>query len=465
MVYARRNGFHARRLVALWVTIPLAFWRLVHAAVAPAAADAHGSTPAAPAVLAQEPASPCLVHSLPSFVGQGEFKLEATVADVVEVECNPFVYGTGSRITVTASQLYSRCGDDLTWYAPNPFRTESGRGIELTLDADGNATVALIAGPQCQAGESLISAHMDEAPYETVSTAFTALPPNETPEGVTALPSSEVEDSESSAVATIVEAEFPGAAESKVRLGSEELYRRCQVPPHIRWIQESREVVEETPELSGDSAIQLDNDGNGFAIAIGDSSCSPGSSLIEADLEEKPFTTLTTTFTVLPPQPTEEPAFAIEKKQEIAGTSGGFTASPLTASVGQTVDYQIVVTNTANVNETFSEFEDANCDPGTIAGGPGGPGRAGGQHDLHVPARAEHRGQVRQRGERVRKLGGRQATAADLQRSGSHGLRTCFHDRKAAGDRGQRHRLHDREAHGSSGPDGRLRDLRQEHRR
>lgn len=341
------------------------------AAMAPAAADAHGSSTASPAALAQEPASPCLVHSLPSFVGQGEFKLKATAADVVEVECNPFVYGTGSRITVTASQLYSRCGDDLTWYAPNPFRTESGRGIELTLDADGNATVALIAGPQCQAGESLISAHMDEAPYETVSTSFTVMPPNDTPEGVTALPSSEVEDSGSSAVATIIEAEFPGAAEEKVRLGSEELYRRCQVPPHLRWVEETREIVEETPELSGGDSVQLDDNGNGFAIAIGDSSCSPGSSLIEADLEEKPFTTLTTNFTVLPPQPTEEPAFSIEKKQAIAGASGGFTASPLTASVGQTVDYQVVITNTANVDETFSDFTDANCDPGTIAGGPG----------------------------------------------------------------------------------------------
>ena len=356
MAHPRRKRIHARRPVTLWAAIPLVTIAVSIAAVlAPVAADAHGAAPAS-ASLAGEPAAPCLVHSLPSFVGQGEFKLEATAADVVEVECNPFVYGTGSSVTVTASQLYSRCNGDLTWYAPNPFREESGKGIELTLDADGNATVALIAGPQCQAGESLISAHMDETPYETISTSFTVLPPNDTPEGVTALPASEVEDSESSSVATIVEAEFPGAAEAKVRLASEELYRRCQVAPHIRWIQENREVVEGTPELSGENAVQLDDNGNGFAIAIGDSSCSPGSSLIEADLEEKPFTTLTTTFTVLPPQPTEEPAFSIEKKQEIAGSGAGFTASPITGAVGQTVDYEIVVTNTSNVDETFDEF-------------------------------------------------------------------------------------------------------------
>jgi hypothetical protein len=51
--------------------------------------------------------------------------------------------------------------------------------------------------------------------------------------------------------------------------------------------------------------MRLDNNGNGFAIAIGDSSCAPGKSLIEADMEEKPFATLTTNFTVESPKPTE----------------------------------------------------------------------------------------------------------------------------------------------------------------
>src|SRR5437763_15892768 len=48
----------------------------------------------------------CVVHSLSSFVAQGEFELQATAADIVEVECNPFVYGTGSKIKITASQLF-----------------------------------------------------------------------------------------------------------------------------------------------------------------------------------------------------------------------------------------------------------------------------------------------------------------------------------------------------------------------
>jgi hypothetical protein len=259
-------------------------------------ASAHGT-----ATAQGTEGSTCAVHSLPSFVAQGEFELQATAADIIEVECNPFLYGTGSKVTVIASQLYSRCNSNITWYIPNPYKTSGGRSVELTLDADGNATVALIAGPKCQAGESLVSVHMDEGEYNSYTTSFTVLPPNNTPVGVTALPAHQVEDAESSAVATIVEAEFPGAAEAPIRIGSEELYRRCGLSPHLLWVQESR-AVSAGSEITG---LRLDNNGNGFAIAIGDSSCAPGKSLIEADMEVKPFATLTTNFTVESPKPTE----------------------------------------------------------------------------------------------------------------------------------------------------------------
>jgi hypothetical protein len=66
-----------------------------------------------------------------------------------------------------------------------------------------------------------------------------------------------------------------------------------------------------------------------------------------------------------------QPAFTIEKLQEIAGSGAGFTTTKLTGAVGQTVDYEIIVTNTGGVPLTFSGFTDPRCDPGTIAGGPG----------------------------------------------------------------------------------------------
>jgi uncharacterized repeat protein (TIGR01451 family) len=67
-----------------------------------------------------------------------------------------------------------------------------------------------------------------------------------------------------------------------------------------------------------------------------------------------------------------KPNFTIQKLQQIAGSSSGFTATELNGKVGQTVDYQITVSNTGNVPFTLSSFMDANCDPGTLAGGPAG---------------------------------------------------------------------------------------------
>jgi hypothetical protein len=246
-------------------------------------------------------AATCVVHSLPSFVAQGEFGTTATVGDIVEVECNPSIYGTGSKIKLTASQLWSRCKGSLTWYVVNPFRTETGKGVSVELDADGNATVALIGGAGCMQGESLITAHMEEEPFESFTTAFSVLAPRPTPQGVSALPATQVEDAFSSGVATIIETEVTNGSEQFVHIGSEELFHRCRIAPHLRWIREDRT---ETTEVAEVTRVQLDNDGNAFVIAVGDESCAPGTSLIEADLESKPFTTFTTNFTIEAPRPT-----------------------------------------------------------------------------------------------------------------------------------------------------------------
>jgi hypothetical protein len=72
-----------------------------------------------------------------------------------------------------------------------------------------------------------------------------------------------------------------------------------------------------------------------------------------------------------PSPPPPAPAFSIEKRQEIAGTKAGFTTAPLTGTVGETVDYQVTVTNTGNVALKFSSFVDAQCEQPTISGGPG----------------------------------------------------------------------------------------------
>jgi hypothetical protein len=241
----------------------------------------------------------CVVKTQASFVAQGEGSVTATVADVVEVGCDPTVYGTGSKITISDNQLYERCGKDVTWYVPNPFSTTTGPKVEIALDADGNGTAAVIAGPNCQAGETLVVAHMTEEPFESFTNSFSILPPVTTPPGLEILPSSQIEDALSSGVVAIVQAEFNDGSEKTVRIGAEELYSRCRIAPHLRWIQINRTEVD-GPEVTG---VPLDDDGNGFVLAIGDDSCSPGISLLEADLEAKPFTTFPAEFTIEAPKP------------------------------------------------------------------------------------------------------------------------------------------------------------------
>lgn len=65
-----------------------------------------------------------------------------------------------------------------------------------------------------------------------------------------------------------------------------------------------------------------------------------------------------------------KPAFAIEKLQSLGGP---FTSEPLAGTVGQTVLYQMAVTNTGNTPLTFSNFSDTVCDPGTMDGVPSTP--------------------------------------------------------------------------------------------
>jgi hypothetical protein len=66
-----------------------------------------------------------------------------------------------------------------------------------------------------------------------------------------------------------------------------------------------------------------------------------------------------------------DPGFSIEKLQEIAGSEAGYTAAPVVAGAGKTVNYEFIVTNTGNVPLTMSGFSDSKCGAGTISGGPG----------------------------------------------------------------------------------------------
>jgi hypothetical protein len=235
----------------------------------------------------------CTVISLPSFVATGEFSNSGTVADVIEVSCDPYTYSAGAPVTVTASQLFSRCHEDISWYEPNvdgePVVVNGERSVTLSLDINGNANVGLIAGPGCMAGESLITVDEDESPYETYMTTFQVEPTKDTPEGLTITPEKQVEDQSSSAVITIAQAEFENAPEKTVRIGAGQLYDRCKYGHKLNIIRENREIVSGSEDTA---AISLDDNSSGFVLLEGGESCAKGTSLIEGDLTEAPFTTL-----------------------------------------------------------------------------------------------------------------------------------------------------------------------------
>ena len=262
-------------------------------------ASAHGTVVPAGTTAGE---GECKITTLPSFIAQGEFGTAASVADVIEVSCDPEKYSAGAEVTINAAQLYSRC-HEVTWYDANDqgygYKTGSGSSFEVHLDVDGNANVALIAGPNCMVGESLISVDENEAPFETFTESFKVLPAVNTPESLTLLPSSQVEDAYSSGAITIAQAEFARSSEEYVRLGYEQLADRCQSGVGAHLITESRNDI--TGEEETLKAIQLDNNGNGFAVLVGDDSCAEGPSLIEADLESSPFTTLSADFTIEAP--------------------------------------------------------------------------------------------------------------------------------------------------------------------
>jgi hypothetical protein len=245
----------------------------------------------------------CTIKSMSSFIAQGEFGTAATVGDVLEVSCDPSKYSQGAEVTITASQLYDRCGHYITWYNPNDqgkYEESSGRSVVLHLDVDGNANIALIAGPKCMVGESLITLDENEAPYETFTTSFQVLAAVNTPPGLFVTPAVQVEDAEPSGVVTIAQAEYKEASEAKIRLGYEQLADRCAMHAGAILVKADR------TEISGDeealSAIELDNNGNGFAVLVGSDSCAEGTSLIESDLEVSPFTTQTGEFKVEAPR-------------------------------------------------------------------------------------------------------------------------------------------------------------------
>jgi hypothetical protein len=264
--------------------------------------SAHKTPTKKPAAEADPPT--CVINSLPSFMDQGYgINESSSVADIIEIECQP-IYAE-QTVKVSSDELYSRCAKNLSWtaignneepYQPTGPQSPGISGVQL--DDDGNATVVAWGGPSCATGESMVSVHMEDAPYETFATSFTVTAPKPTPPGVWALPSSQVEVGDWSSFATIIEVEFPPVyAEASVVISAEQLFSRCG---KITWIGPDEKLLSSGEEVT----VKLDDDGNAFVVLLGGPSCASGLSEIEASLTDAPYTTYVEDFTILPPEPT-----------------------------------------------------------------------------------------------------------------------------------------------------------------
>ncbi|MBV8941998.1 MAG: hypothetical protein JO240_09720 [Solirubrobacterales bacterium] len=240
----------------------------------------------------------CVVHSLPSFVESGLGGTASSVADVITVECEP-VYAE-QTVTISSDELSSRCHGTLGWYIGTaPFFRFSGPSVDVVLDNDGNATVVAFGGPSCAAGRSIVSAHLDVAPFATANATYKVIAPRDTPRGVKALPKSLVEDSVTSSAATIVYAEFPSYhAEQTITIRSDELNSRCAEA--VAWVGSDGVVLGDGPSVT----TTLDNNGNAWVVALAGPSCAAGKSQLEASLTSAPFTSYVTSFNILSPRVT-----------------------------------------------------------------------------------------------------------------------------------------------------------------
>ena len=285
----------------LLVVIP----RLLVAVLAVSIIPVLGAASANAATAKKTPPPVCVVHSSPTALDQGLGASNSSIAVIVTVECQA-VYAEQS-VEIDATQLNDACNDTLSWLAPNSAGEgadfSEGAQFSVTLDDDGNANAVLWGGPSCAPSKDRIGASLLAPPYYTTSTELTVLPPHDTKAGVTAEPASLVEDSVYSAVATVIQVEFPSVqSEKSVIIKSDELYARCD--DDLFWY-----GADESSLNGGDSSpeatVSLDNNGNAFAVAIGPESCASGKSTITADLTTVPYTTEVGSFTILSPRVTD----------------------------------------------------------------------------------------------------------------------------------------------------------------
>jgi hypothetical protein len=237
---------------------------------------------------------------------------QSYIAATIQVETSPSF--AGASVNIDSSQLAAACSSTEYYNLQNgsvPFNPNNppGPNIQAVLDDDGNATV-LVMGYECAPGTRVVAADLMSAPYYTALSTLTADPPVVTVPGVTGYPASsgtattgEVEtgdtvgSGDSDVIAIFYVEASPVFAEQSVEISSDQLQDRCGTGSS--WFLITPFEIGPPP---GNQAT-LDDDGNAVFVFFG-SSCAAGTSEVTADVMAGDHPTYTTTFTILPPQPT-----------------------------------------------------------------------------------------------------------------------------------------------------------------
>ncbi|MGH9016438.1 MAG: hypothetical protein ACRDY1_01705 [Acidimicrobiales bacterium] len=135
---------------------------------------------------------------------------------------------------------------------------------------------------------------------------------------VTASPNPLVETGQSEVHAVIQVETLPSFAGDVVNIDSSQLAASCEAVLYDS-------IASGTPVFSPDSiSVVLDDDGNASVIVDG-LNCAPGTSVIEADLEQAPYLTALTQLVALPPVVTPEGLTGYPNSEvETGDTLGGF---------------------------------------------------------------------------------------------------------------------------------------------
>lgn len=230
----------------------------------------------------------------------------SSLADVIEVECEPA--DAGAKVRISSDELNSKCHDSLKWAAAveGSFGAPNTNSVNVELGMNGNAAAVAYA-EDCMAGEVEVSAELLGVHKFTATTTLTVEPPQVLAEGLIVSPSSQL--GYEGDVATVVYISLPPEdAEEDVSVNTGALQYRCGKGAQRKAVGSNGEAL--TVNGGNVEDVETDNDGNAYFVLFDLGSCAAGQSELTAVLGASPHTTLTKTFTITPQagEKTSEPA-------------------------------------------------------------------------------------------------------------------------------------------------------------